>query len=94
VPANRGSALAPAIVTDSSVSAHLARRGLVRKQTFATEAVAMKNALTHFVRDDAGQDLIEYGLLLGIITLACIGFIKAISGKVATYYSDLSNQLP
>jgi pilus assembly protein Flp/PilA len=49
----------------------------------------MKNLFVRFVREDAGQDLIEYGLLIGIITLACIVSIKAIGPKVAKYYSDL-----
>ena len=29
----------------------------------------MKNLFVRFVREDAGQDLIEYGLLVGIITV-------------------------
>src|SRR4029450_12281553 len=49
----------------------------------------MKSLIVRFVREDAGQDLIEYGLLVGIITLACIVSIKAIGPKVAKYYSDL-----
>ena len=47
------------------------------------------NMFARFIRDDSGQDLIEYGLLIGIITLACIGSIKLIGPKVAKYYSDL-----
>ena len=38
----------------------------------------MKSMFVRFVREDAGQDLIEYGLLIGIITLAVIGSIKLI----------------
>ena len=49
----------------------------------------MKNLFNRFVREDAGQDLIEYGLLIGIITLACIVSIKAIGTKVAKYFSDV-----
>ena len=30
----------------------------------------MKSLFVRFVREDAGQDLIEYGLLIGIITVA------------------------
>jgi pilus assembly protein Flp/PilA len=53
----------------------------------------MKSLIVRFVREDAGQDLIEYGLLIGIITLACIVSIKAIGPKVAKYYSDLLGNL-
>lgn len=45
--------------------------------------------LNKFVRDDAGQDLIEYGLLVGIITVACIVSIIAIGPIVAKFFADL-----
>ena len=32
----------------------------------------MKNLMKRFVHEEEGQDLIEYGLLIGIITIACI----------------------
>ena len=47
----------------------------------------MKNLFVRFVREDAGQDLIEYGLLVGIITVGAIASIKPIGPKVATYFS-------
>ena len=53
----------------------------------------MKNLVVRFVREDAGQDLIEYGLLVGIITVAAIVSIKAIGPKVAKYFSDLNTAL-
>ncbi len=53
------------------------------------------NALLHqFVHEEDGQDLIEYGLLIGIITVACIVSIQAIGPKVAKYFSDLNAKLP
>ena len=50
----------------------------------------MKNLVARFVREEEGQDLIEYGLLVGIITVAAIVSIKAIGPKVAKYFSDLN----
>jgi Flp pilus assembly pilin Flp len=50
--------------------------------------------LSRFVREDAGQDLIEYGLLIAIITTACITAIQAIGPKVAGYFSTLEADLP
>lgn len=49
---------------------------------------------SRFVREDAGQDLIEYGLLIAIITTACIVAIQSIGGKVAGYFSTLEAELP
>ena len=48
----------------------------------------MKNLIVRFVREDAGQDLIEYGLLVGIITVGAIAAITAIGPKVAEYFTD------
>jgi Flp pilus assembly pilin Flp len=53
----------------------------------------MKNLVSRFVREEAGQDLIEYGLLIGIITVLCIVSINAIGPKVAKYFSTLNAQL-
>jgi Flp pilus assembly pilin Flp len=54
----------------------------------------MKTMATRFVTDDAGQDLIEYGLLIAIITTACIVAIGTIGGKVAGYFTKLAGLLP
>ena len=54
----------------------------------------MKNLIARFVREDEGQDLIEYGLLIGIITVGCIVAIQAIGPKVAGYFNTLNGALP
>lgn len=54
----------------------------------------MKALVARFVREESGQDLIEYGLLIGIITVGCIVSINAIGPKVAKYFSDLNAKLP
>ena len=50
----------------------------------------MRSVLVRFIRDDEGQDLIEYGLLAGIITAAVVIAITAISGKVQTLFNNLN----
>jgi Flp pilus assembly pilin Flp len=54
----------------------------------------MKLLFNRFVREDSGQDLIEYGLLVGIITSGAVLAINAIGPKVTTYYSTLETRLP
>ena len=54
----------------------------------------MKGILKQFVRDEAGQDLIEYGLLVGIITALAVTAITAIGPKVSSYFTDLNSNLP
>ena len=58
------------------------------------EKRSMKALVARFVREEAGQDLIEYGLLIGIITAAAITAIQAIGPKVGGYYSTLNSRLP
>ena len=45
--------------------------------------------LNRFVREESGQDLIEYGLLLGIITLVTVGVITAIGNATKGFYTSL-----
>jgi pilus assembly protein Flp/PilA len=54
----------------------------------------MKNLFNQLVRDEQGQDLIEYGLLVGIITVGAIAAIVAIGPKVTDYFGDLNTALP
>jgi pilus assembly protein Flp/PilA len=54
----------------------------------------VKKLLMQLVRDDRGQDLIEYGLLVGIITVAAVTAIIGIGPKVADYFGDLNTILP
>jgi len=54
----------------------------------------MKAMVARFVREESGQDLIEYGLLIGIITTAALVAINSIAPKVASYYSNLNTQMP
>ena len=53
----------------------------------------MKSVFVRFVREDAGQDLIEYGLLVGIITVGAVATIGLIGPKVATYFTTLNGLL-
>ena len=54
----------------------------------------MKNLIARFVREDAGQDLIEYGILIGLITVAIVTIVGEIGPKVEDMFSDLNDELP
>ena len=54
----------------------------------------MAALLTRLVRADDGQDLIEYGLLLGIITVASLLALTTIGASVAAYFTGLAAALP
>jgi Flp pilus assembly pilin Flp len=54
----------------------------------------MATMISRLVNEDSGQDLIEYGLLVGIITTGAITAIGAIGPKVSSYFSSLNSNLP
>ena len=54
----------------------------------------MKRLLVKLVRSDDGQDLIEYGLLVGIITVGAIATISLIGPKVKGYFDNLNGAMP
>jgi pilus assembly protein Flp/PilA len=54
----------------------------------------MKRLFERLIRDDEGQDLIEYGLLIGVITIGAITAIVAIGGRVQQYFTNLQGALP
>jgi pilus assembly protein Flp/PilA len=53
----------------------------------------MRNMLARFIREDDGQDLIEYGLLAGIITAAAVASILTVGPKVTQLFSNLGTAL-
>jgi pilus assembly protein Flp/PilA len=64
------------------------------KVSTTTREGVMKESLARFIREDEGQDLIEYGLLAGIITTLVVAAITSIGGKVLAYFTDLDAALP
>jgi len=47
-----------------------------------------------FVREENGAALIEYSILIGLITAAVIATIVLVGGKVAGYWTTLNAALP
>ena len=53
----------------------------------------MKNIMVSFARDEQGQDMIEYGLLLGLISVMNLAFITASGTKISQAWSFLDSTL-
>jgi Flp pilus assembly pilin Flp len=53
----------------------------------------MKNFVMKFVREESGQDLIEYTLLMAFIALASAAIFISAGGSVTTIWSNASNNL-
>ncbi len=49
--------------------------------------------LKNFIRDEEGQDMVEYALLLGAIALLALVGAGALGGAINTKYGDLSTKI-
>ncbi len=54
----------------------------------------MKNLFARFVREEAGQDLIEYALLAGLIALVCVATITSAGTKVSQLFGNVDAAIP
>jgi pilus assembly protein Flp/PilA len=53
----------------------------------------MKNVFKRFVREEAGQDLIEYALLAGFISLVAVVAITNVGTGVNKVYGNIETQV-
>ena len=53
----------------------------------------MNALVARFVREESGQDLIEYGLLVGIITSLSVLTINSLGAIVQNFYVQLQTNL-
>jgi Flp pilus assembly pilin Flp len=53
----------------------------------------MKVKFWELIREEQGQDLIEYGLIVTLIALAAIGGIQHFASAVATLFSNIDATL-
>jgi Flp pilus assembly pilin Flp len=53
----------------------------------------LRARVTLFVRDEQGQDLIEYTLLVAFIALASAAIFTSAGGSIAGIWSQTSSQL-
>jgi len=51
------------------------------------------NFVKSFVREEEGQDLLEYALLVALIALVAIGAVGAAGGSVSTIFQNIAGQL-
>jgi Flp pilus assembly pilin Flp len=50
--------------------------------------------VARIIREDAGQDMVEYALVLGVIAIAGITAIIALGPKVADLWTDANTGVP
>ena len=53
----------------------------------------MSKLLARFLREEEGQDLIEYGLLAAFVSLAALAGMNFLASQINTGYSNVGNQV-
>ena len=53
----------------------------------------MKGLLVRFVRDEEGQDLVEYAMLLAFIALIAIAGVQFLGSTVNSFFSNVGQAL-
>jgi len=50
-------------------------------------------AATRLIRDDSGQDLIEYALVAALVGLGAVATIKGLGTKIGAAFTDIGTTL-
>ena len=53
----------------------------------------LMNFVKSFARDEEGQDLLEYALLVALIALVAIAAVQAAGGSVQTIFQSIADKL-
>ena len=53
----------------------------------------IKHAVIDFMKDESGQDLIEYALVAGLIGLGAVVAMTGLSGKIGNAFNTVGNNL-
>src|SRR4051812_38512351 len=57
------------------------------------DVMQLVNFVKSFVRDDQGQDLLEYALLVALIALVAIAAVTAAGTSVSTIFQSIADKL-
>ena len=56
--------------------------------------MTMTRKIARLWRDEAGQGLAEYALILGLVALAVVGALSAVGPQAAGFYEELLTKFP
>jgi pilus assembly protein Flp/PilA len=61
--------------------------------SFSTEEGQMKNQLRNLLRDESGQDLIEYALVAAVLALAAVAGMTTLASNISNAFSAVGSKL-
>ena len=53
----------------------------------------IKQILTNLMKEDSGQDLIEYALVAALVGLGCVGSISSLTNSIGNSFNGVSSAL-
>jgi len=53
----------------------------------------VKNLIVRFVREEEGQDIIEYALLAAFVSIVAWGILQGLGTDVKTVYTNIDTQV-
>jgi Flp pilus assembly pilin Flp len=53
----------------------------------------MSKLVGRFIREDQGQDLVEYALLLALIALVVVAGVRTFGNALFTFYTGLADRI-
>jgi pilus assembly protein Flp/PilA len=54
----------------------------------------MKNLVACTMKDEKGQGMVEYGLIIGLIAVVVIGALIILGPKISDLFTAVGNKLP
>jgi pilus assembly protein Flp/PilA len=57
-------------------------------------ASVLSKVVARFVRDQRGATMLEYGLLVGLIAIACVAAMTLLGNTLAGMFGDVVDELP
>jgi len=68
--------------------------GLVRPFVFGpTQNKEEKKMIKRLLKEENGQTMVEYGLLIALISIAVIAVLIALGPRIATFFQSVDDQL-
>jgi pilus assembly protein Flp/PilA len=53
----------------------------------------MKNTLVRFFRDEEGQGMTEYGLIIALVAIVVIGGLTLLGGNLGTIFNSIAGNI-
>jgi pilus assembly protein Flp/PilA len=84
-------------VPDGVAAFEIGARVITATRLKERDVMNLKNLVYYLraklMRNDSGQDLLEYALLVALIALVCVGVITSTGSGVQSIFNDISNEL-